>query len=194
MTVKEQKEQVYGYVSGQIDALLRNKDTSTGRAQLARLRRGVGKAPGELPELWGVFLNDIDENLLSQNGIPTHAEWAIYLALTLFALHQQGNGESVNQKDRSLGRATADLMDGQYTDEVRERVMRRFAPVVTAADMPELSHHLRSLVQLLKAKGIGLDYAKLATDLYDFQFDSSRQKVQLRWGQDFFHNNNDKGE
>lgn len=191
MTVKDQ---VYGYVSRQIGVLLAQKDTGTGRAQLARLRRGVGKVPGELPELWGVFLNDMDENLLSKNGTPTPAEWAIYLALTLFALHQQGNGESVNSKERSLGKAAANLMEGSNPDEARDRVMRRFAPVVTAADMPELSHHLRSLVQLLKAKGIGLDYAKLAIDIFDFQFDSSRKQVQLRWGQDFYRNNYNEGE
>ena len=26
------------------------------RAELAKLRRGIGHAPGELPELWGSFL------------------------------------------------------------------------------------------------------------------------------------------
>lgn len=75
------------------------------------------------------------------------AEWAIYISLTMFALHQQGSSEAVHCEGRSLGSAAADLME-EKTDENRERIMRRFGPVVTAKDMPELSHHIRGLVPL----------------------------------------------
>lgn len=179
------------YVNRQIALLVQGMKNSGGRARLANLRRGVGKTPGELPELWGSFLNEIPEELLSQNGKPTYAEWAIYLSLTLFALHQQGNGESVHAEGISLGAAAAKLMN-EPSDAERERVLRRFGPVVTAKDMPELSHHLRGMIQLMKAKGIRLDYGKLARDLYDFQSENARKRVQLRWGQDFYHI--DKGE
>lgn len=60
------------------------------RAALANLRRGVGRAPGELPELWGSFLADMPEEFFGRGGAPSEAEWAVYLALTLYALHQQG--------------------------------------------------------------------------------------------------------
>ncbi len=189
------RDKVYNHVSKQLHSLLAQKDTGTGKAQFANLRRGVGKAPGELPELWGMFLCETDEELLSKNGEPTYAEWAIYLSLTMFALHQQGNGESVNIPDVSLGKAASKLAEEQSDDE-RKRILRRFAPVVTAKDMEELSYHLRSLVQLFKGKGIGLDYAKLAADIYDIQFEDNRVNVQLRWGQDFYSSNDksDKGE
>lgn len=65
----------------------------------------------------------------------------------MFALHQQGSTEAVHCEGRSLGSAAADLME-EKTDENRERIMRRFGPVVTAKDMPELSHHIRGLVPL----------------------------------------------
>lgn len=183
-------ELVMNYVSRQINRLVSSMTTSGGKAQLANLRRGIGKVPGELPELWGSFLNGIPEELLSRNGDP-RAEWAIYLSLTLFAMHQQGNGESVHEDDIGLGKAAARLMS-EPTDEERDRVLHRFGPVVTAKDMPEISHHLRNLIQLMKAKGIRLDYVRLAKDLYDFQFEDNRKRVQLRWGQDFYYN--DKGE
>ena len=64
------------------------------KAILANLRRGVGHAPGDQPELWGVFLQDFPPELESQDGVPTRAEWATYLALTFYALHQQGHGRS----------------------------------------------------------------------------------------------------
>lgn len=185
------REEVGKYVYGQIQKLTSEMKYSGGKAKLARLRRGVGKVPGELPELWGVFLCDIPDELLSQNGVPTHAEWAIYLSLTLFAVHQQGNSESVHSEKISFGKAAAGLLDDR-SDEERERVLRRLGPVLTAKDMPELSHHLRCLIELLRAKNIHLDYVRLAKDVYDFQFEESQKKVQLLWAQDFYYN--EKGE
>ena len=174
------------YMSKQLNSLINQRDSSGGKARLARLRRGAGKVPGEIPELWGEFLNGMPEKFISRNGEPTREEWAIYMSLTLFALHQQGNTNSVNCRGKSLGMAAAELMS-ENTDEERERVLRRFGPVVTAKDMPELSHHLRCMIQLFSSKDISLDYEMLAEDLMWFQFDDKRKNVQLRWGQDFYY-------
>lgn len=193
MSVKERsvREKVGNYVYGQITLLADNMKNSGGKAMLAKLRRGAGKTPGELPELWGIFLNSIPDEMMSKNGEPTRAEWAIYLSLTLFALHQQGNSDSVHAEKISLGKAAAMLMN-EPTDDERERVLRRFGPVVTAKDMSELSHHLRCLIELMRSKGIKLDYVMLAKDIYDFQFDKGKKKTQLCWGQDYYYI--DKGE
>ena len=173
------------YVKMRIKSL-ENRDSSTVKARLARLRHGAGKIPGELPELWGEFLADMPEEFLSRNGVPNYAEWAVYLSLTLFALHQQGKSENVHSENISLGSAAAKLMEND-TDDERERVLRRFGPVITANNMPEFSHHLRCLVQLMSSKNIKLDYEKLAVDIYEFQFPEFRKNVQLRWGQDFYY-------
>lgn len=174
------------YINKQLASLICQKDSSGGKARLARLRRGAGKSPGELPELWGEFLNGMPENMLSRSDEPSYAEWAVYLSLTMFAIHQQGKGESVHSKDISLGRAAAMLLE-KDTDDERERVLRRFGPVVTAKDMPELAHHLRCLIQLMSSKNIRLDYAMLAEDIYKFQFDDKRKNLQLKWGRDFYY-------
>lgn len=81
------------------------------RAELAELRRGVGRQPGDLPALWGALLADMPEQLQGSNG-PSKAEWAVYTALTLFALHQQGGaGVSMNQPGRTLGGAVRQLAE-----------------------------------------------------------------------------------
>lgn len=190
MKESDRMSEISKYMKKQLSSLISQIGTAGGKARLARLRHGAGKAPGEIPELWGEFLNGIPENMLSPNGEPSYAEWAMYLALTMYALHQQGNGESVHSEEMTLGKATAKLMT-ENTDDERERVLRRFGPVITAKDMPELSHHLRCLIQLIASKGIRLDYIQLADDIYLFQFDSERKKIQLKWGQDFYYN---KGE
>lgn len=76
------------------------------RAELAKLRRGIGHAPGELPELWGSFLLEMPESFQGRSA-PSAAEWAVYLALTLYAMHQQGNDRLMNwQHTGACGAAT----------------------------------------------------------------------------------------
>lgn len=160
------------------------------RAELAELRRGVGRQPGDLPALWGVVLADIPEQLQGSNG-PSKAEWAVYTALTLFALHQQGTNradELMNQPDRTLGGAVRQLAEktaaGQ--DWTKSSVLRRFNALATADSMPEVSHHLRGMIQLLRREGIPLDYPQLAEDLYQYQFVDGAPNVRLRWGRDLY--------
>jgi CRISPR system Cascade subunit CasB len=50
----------------------------------------------------------------------------------------------------------------------------------------EVSHHLRGLIQLLKAGNIPLDYPSLAEDLYQFQFPEMKDSVRLQWGRQFY--------
>ena len=108
------------------------------RAELAELRRGVGRQPGDLPALWGALLADMPEQLQGSNG-PSKAEWAVYTALTLFALHQQGEADvSMNQPGRTLGGAVRQLAEktaaGQ--DWTESSVLRRFNALATADSMP----------------------------------------------------------
>lgn len=157
------------------------------RAYLAKLRRGIGHAPGALPELWSILLDNLPEAMRSERDEPTREEWAVYTSLTLFALHQQGHSvtqEPMHREAVSLGHAAWQLTEGR--DEERERVARRFNLVALAGSMEEMTHYLRALVQLLRAKGIALDYAMLARDLYRYQFEDLAPAVRLKWGQDFY--------
>lgn len=158
------------------------------KAALANLRRGVGRVPGELPELWGEFLLDFPQELESKTGVPTRAEWAVYLALTLYALHQQGRDvrrEPMHREDQPLGRAVRRLVK-PGEDPQDAAVLRRFQALTSAASMREVSQHLRGIIQILRSEGIALDYVRLAADLYDLQFPEASQRVRLRWGQDYY--------
>lgn len=174
------------FVKRRIAELTNSENEAAVRAKLANLRRGIGKAPGSLPKLWDVTLEGMPEVLYSRDGTPTQAEWAVYTALTLFALHQQGRAikqEPMSMENMPLGAAVHRLV---RSEEDIARVKRRFDAAVTAEDIDEFVYHLRGIVQLLKSEGIPLDYPALAAELYFFQFDGARDKVRLRWGQDFF--------
>lgn len=160
------------------------------RAELARLRRGVGRQPGDLPELWGSFLARMPEELRGSDG-PSEAEWAIYTALTLFALHQQGTSraeETMNQPGKTLGGAVRQLAEASAPgqDWTESSVLRRFNALATADSMPEVAHYLRGMVHLLRREKIPLDYPQLAADLYQYQFVDGAARVRLQWGRELY--------
>ena len=175
---------------------LQNLPDNRRRAELARLRRGIGHAPGELPELWGSFLRGMPEGFQGGKNGPSHAEWAVYLALTLYAVHQQGNDRPMNRPGNTLGRAVRQLAERNSAgqDWTEASVLRRFNALATAEEITEISHHLRGMIQLLsdaKDGGIPLDYPQLAADLYELQCTDPRYaqipaNVRLRWGQDLY--------
>ena len=73
------EKQVELYTKNKLNTLLLQSGDNVLRAALAELRRGVGKKPGDIPQLWGYFLQDMPEELFGTNE-PSKAEWAIYTA------------------------------------------------------------------------------------------------------------------
>lgn len=181
-----QIQQLRNYVAGSL-AKLQAMPPHPKKAALANLRHGLGRAPGELPELWGFFFRDMPEAFVSPTGEPTKGEWAAYLALTLYAMHQQGQAQPMHRAGAGLGRAARRLVPPQE-DPAESSVMKRFNALATASGMGEISHHLRGIIQMLRAQGIPLDYEQLAADLFEMQFPQSMPRVRLRWGQDFYAN------
>ena len=178
------------FVWRRIQSITKSTNYSATRATLARLRRGIGRAPGSLPEIWEATLAGLPEELLSKNSSPTMGEWAVHTALTLFALHQQGKDlqtKPMSCDNAPLGLAIRRLVK---SDDDESRIKRRFDAAATSDNLEEFSHHLRGLVQLLKAEDIPLDYPALTRDLYWFQIPETRDSVRLCWGQDFYRYSN----
>lgn len=133
-------------------------------------------------ELWG------RETAAGECREPSEAEWAVYLALTLYALHQQGEENvSMNEKGCTLGRAVRLLAQNSAAaaqDWTESSVLRRFNALATADSMPEVSHYLRGMVQLFRGNEpkLKLDYPRLAVELYRFQLPDQAANVRLQWG------------
>ncbi len=179
-------QQVADMVSRQIHRL-QTLPEHPRKGALANLRRGIGHRPGELPELWGSFLQDMPQEFYSRNGEPTAAEWAVYLALTLYALHQQGQEQTMHVSEVGLGQAVRRLTERKKENIQEGSTYRRFSTLITAGNMEEIAHHLRGLIQLLRSKSLPLDYSKLARELYLLQFTDSAPRIKLQWGQEYFY-------
>lgn len=186
--MESMQRQIEDYMRRRLSDFASDPNAGRVRAQLATLRRGVGRKPGDMPDLWGLLFADMPEEMMSRTAEPTAAEWAAYTVLTLYATHQQGteiNRQNMHtgQDAGRLGKAVARLV--KNADD-RERIARRFNAFATASDMTEAAHHLRGLIQLLRAEEIPLNYIRLAGDLYRFQNPEYAPDVRLSWGQDFY--------
>ena len=180
-----QGTQVEQFVWRKLDLLLNNQSNQKTAADLAHLRHSLGKPVGTSPNTWDLIFGGLPENLMSKGNEPTAAEKAINAALTLFSVHQQGKSldNPMSKQGESFASAVRKLAKDE--DELK-RIKRRFDQVCTAKSLEELTHHSRGIIQLLKREDLAFDYPKYAKDLYFFQFPRSRDRVLLRWGQDFY--------
>ncbi|GAA4898990.1 type I-E CRISPR-associated protein Cse2/CasB [Streptomonospora salina] len=171
------REIQYGYLQDRSDAV----------ATLAQLRRGAGKTVAEVPELWGLTLDDRFYTRAPRvpdadtGGDP--AEEAAHVALTLYGVHQQSRREDrMHQRGRDLGGAVRRLMP---PGDIDEPVRRRFVQAGTAHDLPSLAYRLREIVVLLRREAVALDYGLLADRIHRFQQPGGRTTVRAAWGRAF---------
>ena len=188
------KSEIIVFIGKKIKKLYASSESSETTATLASMRKGVGKTPGEVPEVLSILLAEMPENFLSTNGIPTKEEWACYIALTLFAWHQQGHSitsEKMHTDENvSIGAALKNLALTSEDDNAASRELKRLKNIVSSNTIEEMSYHLRSIIRLFNSKNIRLNYCNLAADLYEWQFNENRNSLSLKWAQDFYRVNN----
>lgn len=156
---------------------------------LAALRRGLGRAPGSVPNMWRFYVTTIDESRLSgwsDTFEPPPALAAEHHALTLYAIHQQSNARPMHRRGQGLGTALLHLRrTGAFSEEALDR---RVIAAATATSVDELAVHLRGLVRQLRtaSHGISLDYDQLWVDLTRYSSARRRGAVRRRWGAQYF--------
>jgi len=161
-----------------------DKESPKSQAACAKLRRAIGKPPGSTPEIWEVTLEGAPDEWQSCDDEPSPAEWAVHTALTLYAMHRQGKDYSMQSDSISFASATALII---RDDDARlDAIRRRFNAMATAAELTELAYHARSIIQILKAGDIPMNYPRFAEDLFRFQKPRSKDGVRLRWGEEFY--------
>jgi CRISPR system Cascade subunit CasB len=154
------------------------------RADLAKLRRALGKPAGSVPEVWEYTVAAVPDSLRWDRDEPSRAEQAAHAALTLFAMHQQSMPVAAHVAGVSLGRAVGLLAAGG--EQSADAVTRRFMAVATATSMDEALVHIRGLVAQLRSAHLSVDYARLADDLLDLLNPARAERVRLAWGRDFY--------
>ena len=54
------------FVEYRLKRIVNSSSDGAVKASLANLRRGIGTTPGDIPELWELFLQDLPEEMLSR--------------------------------------------------------------------------------------------------------------------------------
>ena len=157
-----------------------DKNKARARGELAALRKGVSRSPGELPEIWELTRVEVPDGA---GDAPTPEEIAVHTAMTLYAVHQQSRTEPMFRPGVGLGSAAHDLVG---RDEENPSARARFNALVTSTTVVELRHHLRGFVSLLRARGIALDHAMLADDVLHFQQADGARSVRLNWARQYY--------
>lgn len=153
------------------------KDMPDG-ADLASLRRGLGKAAGEVPAMWRFYTT------LRADGALTAPLQAEHATLCLFALHQQAQSRLMHQAGIGFGTAVARLRSsGKFSAEA---VDGRFVAAATATSFTEITAHLRGLVTQLRTIGQPLDYTRLLRNLQDWQDPGKVHAVRRWWGSQYY--------
>jgi CRISPR system Cascade subunit CasB len=172
-------------------------ESSSARADLARLRRGLGKPAGSVPEIWELTV--VPDALTWDRDEPSRAEQAAHAAMTLYALHQQSLTVGIHEPNVRFGAAVRRLagggrkgdeksgkQGGGREDARSQAVTRRFMAVATAQSIDEVLFHVRGLITQLRREKIGLDYAIFADDVLNLLTPGRETLVRLAWGRDFY--------
>ena len=163
------------------------KDSSTARAQIAQLRHASRTAPGTDPAVWDLTSYPVSKWASDE---PTYEERAVHDALCLYAIAQQGNSYAIHKKSDKTnhgGFGNAVRFLAWQSGQEDSRYRRRFNAAVTSDSYDELLTHVTALVrQIFSSKlTITMDFARLATDLLDFQYPEGASRVRRRWARQY---------
>ncbi|MER8231494.1 type I-E CRISPR-associated protein Cse2/CasB [Streptomyces sp. NPDC094049] len=171
------------------------RDNPAAVADLARLRRGAGQTAHMVQDHWGLGgLEELGDALAesSTRVRREHAEEAVYLAVTLWALHQQSVRDGdMHSPGTTLGGAVRTLIQKKTEekpgsdDSENEPLRKRLVRVGTADSIVSVAVRLREIVLLLRGGQVPLDYGRLADQLCRWQTPSGRAAVRREWGREF---------
>ncbi len=190
---RDRREVVARYVANRVEWLQEHRTEARSKGTLSSLRRAVAKRPGEILDICDFEFGTLPEGLRGTGNEPaTPGEWAVHLALALYATHQQSQEHDMHRlsdPDKhqywGLGNAVKHLAIKQSEQLEQRQMPSRFAALVTSESIEELAHYARQLVQQLRSASIPLDYGRLAGQLYWYQMPEYRGRVCLEWAREF---------
>lgn len=174
------EERIRQIVEGKIEQI---EYSNSGNLTLAKLRKGIGKAPGEIPELWSLVVEDIPEGISEEE--QTAAEWSVYIALVLYA-HHRLQQKNVHRHGGSLGSAVKLLVIKKDDPDGEERFVSEMMRITSLTEPNMIFSQLNHLIKHLAQTKVSLDYARLASDICLLQSEEGRERVRMDWGMDFY--------
>ena len=189
--MEDAKLNVYRETARILRLLDNTRDTPNTKAKLASIRNSINKDSTANMDAMAFVFQNIPEEFLGFNKNLNDYEKAILTAVQMYALHQQAKTDSVLMLDYSEGERRQNLGTALSTlrSEDSRAIDRGFNAMITSSNFDELSHHLRQMIKLLKAKSDAkVDYASLADDIYWF-LKNQREGLKIKWSRSYYKSN-----
>jgi CRISPR system Cascade subunit CasB len=130
------------------------------------------------------FTINLKEDNLKEDNLKEERRKLYFLVAGLFATHPESSKDPKENLGRTLKRLYIDQGEAPSTE-------KRFLALLEADDN-QLPEHLRHLVNLLKSKGLAVNWQRLLQDLINRQYDQDETKK--RWAQSFYRPLNEEAE
>lgn len=170
---------------------------ASSRASLARLRRLDTAGEASWMSVGEELFADLPDFDLGEDTERKELE-SVRAALQLYAILQQSKKNPVamfsgnDVSTGSLGNACR-LCVMASNDKGAPGFMRRLSSIEASTDFAGAMVGVRSLVRLIRAAKvttpIQLDFGRLASDLFEIQFEETRGDVFMRWARDYYKAN-----
>lgn len=173
------EERIRQIVEGKIEQI---EHSNSGNLTLAKLRKGIGKAPGEIPELWSVVVEDIPEGISEEE--QTAAEWSVYIALVLYA-HHRLQQKNVHRHGGSLGSAVKLLVIKKDDPDGEERFVSEMMRITSLTEPNMIFSQLIHLIKLAADQS----FFGLRKTGFRYLLASKRGRKRtssMDWGMDFY--------
>ena len=164
------------------------RENPSTKAIFANIRNSINKDSSVNMDALAFVFQNIPEEFLGYNKNLNDYEKAILTAVQMYALHQQAKVESVLNLDYKEGERRQNIGDAlsSLRSDDSKAIDRRFNAMITSSNFEELSHHLRQMIKLLKAKSDAkVDYASLADNLYWF-LKNQREGLKIKWSRSYY--------
>ena len=196
--MEDSKLNVYKETTRILRKLDNTRENPGTKAIFANIRNSINKDSSVNMDALAFVFQNIPDEFLGFNKNLNDYEKAILTAVQMYALHQQAKTDSVLKLDYETGERRQNLGDSlnsmRKNNDEDKAIDRRFNAMITSSNFEELSHHLRQMIKLLKAKSDAkVDYASLADDLYWF-LKNQREGLKIKWSRSYYKNNKKEGD
>lgn len=147
-------------------------DERPNRAALAALRRGLGKQPGEAPDMFPYVIPALE-------GVHPRDEWAYFSVASLFGMYPAPWKRGTGENGRNFGSSFREV----GTTSKSGSIEGRFVAMMNAR-REDLVDHLRSGVALCQSNNVAIDWARLLHDI--LAWDAPDRRVQRTWARSFW--------
>jgi len=157
------------------------KGAASARAALAGLRRGRGKVPGTVVEMYSLVVPELRQAKPWEQ--QAWVDETYFLIAALFAGHRFSREHDIERPPPNLGASLRKFVEDEEEKHhpVGESTGKRFAALLEC-DRNELPVHLRHAVNLLNDTPI--DWATLLDDILRWD---AEKRTQLRWAKAYWY-------